>query len=169
MKAFYRNSLLIVLVSLLLNCDDMKADLSTKDLNPIDLTTIGYDPISKEEGIYPDTSVLKNPKNPFVKTGITENNKWDIDAGVLSSGATYYLWATILALSPSGENQFYTAEAVRALEGNSSRAQLAYEMVLEHFYHDLTYPGGGVPPVYVSSWACDALNSNFYSEDIMCP
>lgn len=169
MKFVSRFLIIFISLQFILNCSDLKSNLSKKDLVPIDLTTIGYNPQSSDEGIFPDISVLKNPNNPFIKTGIIESNKWDIANASLSDGATYYLWATILAISPSGENQYYTAEAIRTLEANSSRAQRAYEMVLENFFYDLTYPGGGAPPQYIASWACSALNTNFYADDIMCP
>lgn len=169
MKTYYKMFMIILIFSQFINCDDLEADLPSKDLIPIDMTTVQYDPLNQDEGIYPDVSVLINPDNPFVKSGINENSKWDINDGLLQNEPKYYLWATALAKFATGENQYYTAEAIRAIEGNTLRAQRAYEVILEHFYYDITFPGGGAAPVYLSSWACDILNTNFYSQEIMCP
>ena len=66
-----------------------------------------------EEGIYPDTSVLEDPFNPYAKylASELETFKWK----AIKSGDPrddFYVWATYLALAPSAEAQYYTAMAL---------------------------------------------------------
>ena len=59
-----------------------------------DLTALSIVPISWDEGVYPDTSVLQDPANPFAE-GIDSEVKWE----VLSTDCTpgFYAFATALA------------------------------------------------------------------------
>ena len=112
-------------------------------------------------GVHPETCVLDDPENPFATTTIIEfdpgnpdaTNKFDlfnsIPAGPGGAKARFYFWATALARRPSGENQFYTAQALHELfDANSNnleqdelvRAQAlkAYRSVLDNFFGSVT-------------------------------
>lgn len=68
-------------------------------------------------GVDPDTSVLSVDENPF-KDGVGEA-RWELLADSEFVGA-FYAWASMLAIGPYGEAQFYT----------SSSAQSIYELEL---------------------------------------
>ncbi len=66
-----------------------------------------------DEGIYPDTSILEDPFNPYAKYSASELErvKWNhIDSG--NPCEDFYVWATHLALAPGAEAQYYTAKAL---------------------------------------------------------
>ena len=96
-------------------------------------------------GIYPETCILDDPDNPYRMVAITEENKFTLSSGAPSAKSRYYLWATALAKSPSGENQFYVASALHELytQGKSDNSRLqavkAYHSVLDSFKSSLTY------------------------------
>lgn len=113
-------------------------------------------------GVYPENCVLGDPENPFITTTIIEfdennpdqDDKFDllatIPAGPSGAKARFYLWATALARRPSGENQWYTAQALHELfDANSNvlstdelvRAQAlkAYRSVLDNFWGSATF------------------------------
>lgn len=115
----------------------------------------------EDVGVHPETCVLGDPENPFATTTILEfdvnnpgaENKFDlfnsIPAGPTGAKARFYFWATALARRPSGENQFYTAQALHELfDANSNvlskdelvRAQAlkAYRSVLDNFFGSVT-------------------------------
>lgn len=112
-------------------------------------------------GIGSETCVLDDPENPFATTTILEfdvnnpgaENKFDlfnsIAPGPTGAKARFYFWATALARRQSGENQFYTAQALHELfDANSNvlstdelvRAQAlkAYRSVLDNFFGSVT-------------------------------
>ena len=117
-------------------------------LTGIDLESVPYPDTSSSMGIHPDTSVLDSKDNPF-RYGISGNTKWDIldlclGPSLESCVATFYGWATQLAVEPIGENQFYTAEVLRRiferelvsladLPDARDRAIAGYQAVLDHF------------------------------------
>jgi len=115
----------------------------------------------EDVGVFPETCVLDDPANPFVNVPIIEfnvnnpgaENKFDlfnsIPPGPNGAKARFYFWATALARFPSGENQFYTAQALHELfDANSNvlesdelvRAQAlkAYRSVLDNFFGTVT-------------------------------
>ena len=101
--------------------------------------------VSDYVGVHPDKSVLEDPNNPFILTNVTEDSKWDLNNAGLSTKAKFYLWATILAKSPSGENQYYVATQLNALfQANSDEkvrtlALNAYRSLLDNFFDSTTY------------------------------
>ena len=101
--------------------------------------------ISSNTGIYPDTSILKDANNPFILANVSEATKWTVDLNVSSVKSKFYLWATILARSPSGENQFYVATHLKSLHSSSNdeiirdQALAAYRSVLDNFFDSITY------------------------------
>lgn len=101
----------------------------------------------ENEGIYPDTSVLNNPNNPFKDIDISDDLKWQLQgSGEIS--VRYYCWATVLARTPSGEAQYYTALALRdAASFDTSYkpiAAQAFLTVLDCFFSSVSYLSDGV-------------------------
>ena len=115
----------------------------------------------EDVGVHPENCVLEDPENPFATTTILEfdvnnpgaENKFDlfnsIPPGPTGAKARFYFWATALARRPSGENQFYAAQALHELfDANSNvlskdelvRAQAlkAYRSVLDNFFGSVT-------------------------------
>jgi hypothetical protein len=161
----------LVMVSIMSCGGDVKDGVITDDIPlPVDTALNLY---CEDVGIYPDACVLDDPENPFRMVGITENvyeededgnkvlvsetNKFGLADECPSAKSLFYLWATALAKSPSGENQFNTADALHALytEGGSENARVqaikAYRAVLDSFFDSATfYEADWLPdePVY---------------------
>jgi len=123
-------------------CDVKDGDVQNEIPLPTDTSLTLY---SANEGIYPDTSILQDPANPYATSSVNESNKWELDNTCPSPKSRFYLWATALANIPTGENQFKTAEALHALygEGGSISAKeqaiKAYRSVLDKFFNSATY------------------------------
>lgn len=118
-----------------------------QDLDELELVLV-----SRDVGVYPDTSILDDANNPFV-TGMDSELKWELT----SAGAwvpAFYAWGTTLAYAPTGEAQFYTALSL----GEIYARQLAepedlyfvwalavdgYQAVLDHFPDSVTYDETG--------------------------
>ena len=108
-------------------------------------------------GINEEQCVLLDPANPYINIKVSEfdiNNpdaitKFDLNeqipAGPTGAKARFYLWATALARSPSGENQWYTARALHELwdangdELIQDQAIRAYRSVLDNFFGSVTF------------------------------
>lgn len=124
-------------------------------------TDVVLDLYCENVGIFPETCVLDDPKNPFATTTIIEfdvnnpdaDNKFDLfnslPPGPSGAKARFYFWATALAQRPTGENQFYTALALHELyDANSNaistdelvqeQALKAYRSVLDNFFGSVT-------------------------------
>ena len=109
--------------------------------------------IDENEGVYPNTSVLLDPNNPFAADGVDDPTRWIIqDAGFWP--ASFYSWATALAERPSGENQLYTALAAQQLYERRAAdngllfpiraiALSGFQAVLDQFPDDVTYDATG--------------------------
>lgn len=130
-----------------------------------DLTTLTIVPVSWEEGVYPDTSVLEDPANPFA-SGIDREMKWEILATDCVPG--FYAFATALAGEPTGENQFYTAQCLQTVYDSARVAQedtywawsaavRGYQVVLDDFRDDVTYDATGTIPYDLAPLAWDAI------------
>ncbi|MGB5717030.1 MAG: hypothetical protein WBN81_08040 [Gammaproteobacteria bacterium] len=115
-----------------------------------------------DEGIYLETCVLDDPRNPFATTVIIEfdpndedaENKFELFAAIPPEPeyalSRFYFWATALARRSSGENQYYTARALYELwsysvdEGFGSQnaqnqAIRAYRAVLDYYFGSVTF------------------------------
>jgi hypothetical protein len=102
-------------------------------------------------GVYPDTSILADPANPF-SAGLEGDTKWRIlDDGPV---AAFYAWASMLALEPTGEHQYYAAlQAEQIYDGALCRAEdvprvwdigvRGYQQVLDAFPGSVTYDATG--------------------------
>ncbi len=141
----YKNLLWIAMGLILIaapGCDVKEGDIT----NDIPLPTDAVLTLRCENvGISPETCILDDPDNPFAMANITEKNRWDLYADCPSAKSKFYLWATVLAKSPSGENQYYTARALHELytEGGSvnarEQAKKAYRATLDNYFDSVTW------------------------------
>ena len=89
-------------------------------------------------GIHPEKCVMDDEENPYRFVAINEESKWDLATGFPKSD--FYLWATALASTAKGENQFSVAENLHKLytvngsEVIRKQTIKAYRSVLENFY-----------------------------------
>ena len=111
-------------------------------------------------GIFPETCVLDDPNNPYARTpfvtpdpsddneppGVEFNNaKFALANAAPSPKARFYVFATALAIAPTGENQWYTARALHELftasgsELIKNQAIRAYRSNLDNFFDQATF------------------------------
>ena len=132
-----------------------------------DLSDLTVAPIAWEEGVYPDTSVLVDPGNPFA-AGIDDVVKWEILTSDCAPG--FYAFATALAQRPTGENQYYTAFCLQSLYDTArlapddtywgwSAAVRGYQAVLDHFPDAVTYDASGTIAWPLAPLAFDGIVS----------
>lgn len=94
---------------------------------------VGQEPLrlySEQVGVHPDTSVLEDPNNPFIGDIPAGDLKWDIES-FGTDVAAFYSWASILAIEPTGEHQFYTAQNLANIYNNGLAVQEDLERVRE--------------------------------------
>lgn len=115
----------------------------------VDLDDVEFVLYDTTVGVHPNDTILIDPNNPFASTGVGWETKWEIlDAGRWP--ATFYAWGTILAAIPTGEHQFYTAQAAQAMYDRREVetqdlyyvwiiAVDGYQSVLDHFPDSVTY------------------------------
>jgi hypothetical protein len=117
------------------------------------LDDLQLDLYSEDEGIYPDTSALMDPNNPFATSSLGAETKWMVQSGE-GPIAGFYVWATVLARQPSGEAQFYVGLDLGTafLSGDTNvvdppeiqaQAIRAYQTVLDEFPDSVTYDATG--------------------------
>lgn len=149
---------LILSIAALLGCDAQNGTLTSEITLPTDTElTLSCENMA----VHPETCVLDDPDNPFRNVVITENvygedadgnrititetNKFELADNCPSAKSLVYLWATALARSAQGENQYYAAQALHQLytEGGSAnareQAKKAYRSVLDHFFGSTTW------------------------------
>lgn len=116
-----------------------------------DLRELVVSPVSWDEGVYPDVSVLDDPQNPFAD-GIDDTLKWEILG--TDCGPGFYAFATALAYQPNGEHQYYTAWCLQTLYDAGrlapedtfwgwSAAVRGYQVVLDTFPDAVSYDATG--------------------------
>ena len=136
-------------------------------------TDLVLDLACADAGVGFEPCVLEDPANPFALVPTFEFNrnnpngpsKFDLNnripAGPTGAKARFYLWATALARSPSGENQWYTAQALHELWDAAGdpliqdQALKAYRSVLDNFYGSSTFFEFG--PVTLNEVTADNL------------
>ena len=132
-----------------------------------DLSGLEFSLYTADMGVYPDTSVLDDPSNPFKWGAMEIDTKWDIE----NTGrvvARFYCWATMLAREPAGEHQYYTAIALdeiwtteRAAEAYlpfiKAMAIRGYQSILDNFPDSVSYLPDGVTSFPLNILAYDAL------------
>lgn len=113
----------------------------------VQLSTIRFELTSENVGVHPFDDILADPNNPFVKAGVGSETKFSI-LGSSGTAAAFYAWATLLAVQPNGEHQFYTAQLMEALavtrtgEERYKLEQIAirgYQAVLDYFPRDVSF------------------------------
>jgi hypothetical protein len=106
-----------------------------------------------DEGIFPSNAALLDPNNPFARSSMGDQTKWNVQ----STGepvAAFYAWATVNARQPYGESQYYTAFNLKATYQAQAaevddlpliRAQAirAFQTVLDYFPGAVTYDATG--------------------------
>ena len=124
-----------------------------------------------EVGVNDEPCIIFDPENPYQSISVNGTSKWVLDADINGSESTlvsrsrmnFYLWATALAAEPSGENQFYTANALQqnyALEGSLSarnQAKKAYRSFLDNFLDSITYDETGTVEIPLINWVTPNL------------
>ncbi len=135
----------------------------------VDLDAVEFNLHDPTMGIYPSDAILLDPANPFAATGVSDDAKWEI----LSADrwpATFYAWGTVLALRPTGEVQFYTAQAAQAMYDRREVetedlyyvwliAVGGYQAVLDDFEGSVTYDATGEVAYPLAPMAYEALLS----------
>ncbi|MFT4622294.1 MAG: hypothetical protein ACI8PZ_000950 [Myxococcota bacterium] len=133
----------------------------------VDLEALELNVRAPNMGIHPNTTVLDDPDNPFVRYPTDEELRWEITDHP-NPVAGFYIWATYLAIIPIGENQFYVAEKLDAIvqQGRAKPEELpflddlatrAFESVLKNFPDSVTFDATGTVATPLSTWACIAL------------
>ncbi len=132
-----------------------------------DLRELRFDPYSADVGVYPDTSILDDPNNPFADSLDPNGDlKWQLFESGCDRGT--YAFATALALQPTGEHQFYTATCLKALYDGArvadedlylvwTLAKRGFEQVLISFPDDVTYDATGTIAYPLAPLAEDGL------------
>jgi hypothetical protein len=142
----------------LVACTKTPAYLYGRDFSDLKLGTL-----TGNEGIYPDTSILDDPNNPFAFNPPSDTGKWDLQASA-SPIVAFYSWATLNALSPSGETQFYVGKNLEAInttapaEELSDRAIRAFQAVLANFPTSVTYESDGKTTLSLATLSCQGIH-----------
>ncbi len=148
----------IVLLGLALTACGGPGDDSGEVITSIPLPTDTLlDLPCEDAGINNEGCVLEDKNNPYRFVAVREfdvNNpdaqtKFDLAAGIpagrTGAKARFYLWATALAKFQSGENQYYTAQALHELWNYNDdpiiqdQALRAYRSVLDNFFGSVTF------------------------------
>lgn len=119
-----------------------------------DLGALTFNLHTANMGVYPDTSVMQDPNNPFADSAIGAQTRWEV-AGEAGPIAAFYLWATVLVHEGHGEAQFFTAAALDDIYsyGLASASALpyvrlmaiaGYQSLLDNFPDAVSYNADGV-------------------------
>lgn len=135
-------------------CEGEKSSSDGTVFNAVILPTDSLLNLACEDvGINLETCVLEDPENPFTTISVPEfdeNNpqapgKQEFAAALPSAKSRFYFWATALARRPSGENQFFTAQALHEVFTENSdpiiqeQALKAYRSTLDNFFGSVTF------------------------------
>jgi hypothetical protein len=130
-------------------------------LEPLPLESLALPSLDDDAGLYPSKSVLQDPQNPFARLAVSPDQRWSITGWAMEAGAPatrlaamFYAWATELAITRSGESQFQTAIALRALSTHETlsdderslyrnAAIQAYQSMLDNFKDSVGYTAEG--------------------------
>jgi len=104
-------------------------------------------------GVYPSTSVLGDPNNPFRFDGVGAETKWTL-LTYANNATAFYAWATLLATQPNGEHQYYTALTLQRIHDQGEvtdverpfvrdMALAGFAAVLEHFPESVSFDPSG--------------------------
>lgn len=117
-------------------------------------------------GVHPSQTVLDCPANPFT-AGVGAETKWRIQTAG-GPVAAFYAWATLLALQPTGEHQYYAAAALKGiylaaeadqgeLETVRRMAVAGFQAVLDDFPDSVSYDTTGTVPFRLATPAYRAI------------
>jgi hypothetical protein len=130
-------------------------------LEPLALESMALPSLEDGAGIYPSKAVLTDPQNPFARVAMNPASRWNITGWAMEAGAPvtrlsamFYAWATELAIGHSGEGQFQTAIALRALSAHETLSEeqrtlyrnaaiQAYQSMLDNFKDSVGYTAEG--------------------------
>ena len=101
----------------------------------------------EDAGIADNPCILDDPENPYALTDVNNDNKFAFNDAAPSAKARFYLWGTLQAMSPSGENQYYTALNLKTMwEETGKTSDLAKEhslrafrSVIDNYYNGFTF------------------------------
>lgn len=127
-------------------------------------------------GIYDEVCILEDPENPYSMVDVNDDTKWVLNSklGHSMHKARFYLWATALAINPSGENQYYTADSLNKIytingdEILKLQAQKAYRSVLDNFFDSVTWlldEGSTEPDIYYALPLADLVGNVLYNPE----
>jgi hypothetical protein len=98
-----------------------------------------------DAGIAGEPCILDDPQNPFSDTPIFDTNKFVLYRDLTSAKASFYLWGTAQAMSPRGENQYYTGVSLQQMFTQTGsalareQALRAYRSVLDNYFDEVTF------------------------------
>lgn len=126
-------------------------------------------------GLSGEKCILDDPENPFANSNVNDETKFDLAGDLPSAKAAFYMWGTALALSPSGENQYYTALSLHELftQGGSELARQqalrAYRSALDHYFNSVTFFKQETPfgDTFYPASVRQLIGDNIYSPDDM--
>lgn len=134
------------LVAIMVACGGNETSLNDEIVGsvdlPIDYTLNLYCP---DAGIGDEQCILDDPENPFARSIINDDTKWELETDSPSVKSSFYLWATAQAKSPRGENQYYTALALHKMytiggsELARTQATRGYRSLLDNYFGSVTF------------------------------
>ena len=167
LKAFLTLTL-ITSVLLTSGCDVDNGTITNTIALPTDSTLNLF---CEDIGINTETCVLDDPENPYVHVAIDDVTKFILNDSAPSAKSRFYVWATALARSPTGENQYYTALSLHQMYAESGsittqeQTKRAYRSVLDNFFLSATFfvqtlPSGDVTYAVAVK---DLVGANLYN------
>jgi len=126
--------------------DSSDGEVATIVALPTD-DTIPFNLYCKDIGLVINSCVLDDPNNPYARSPLTTELKFELSADAPSETARFYLWATALAkgIGAGGENQFYAAQALHRMwsasgsELTRTQALRAYQSYVDNFRGSSTF------------------------------
>jgi hypothetical protein len=117
-------------------------------------------------GIYPDTSILNDPNNPFAHDPCSTEGKWAIQGGA-GPIVSFYCWATLVATAPNGEEQYYVGLNLKSIfqtgKGGAYQGDVqvlgiaAYTSLLTNFPTAVTYDSSGQNASELATPSCQGI------------
>jgi hypothetical protein len=138
-----RHFCMVPLLGLLAACGGSEGGYEVDQVElPVDYTLNLY---CEDAGIADSRCILDDPENPYARSLVNDENKFELYDESPSAKSDFYLWATALARAPTGENQYYTALSLHDLytQGGSevarNQAKRAYRSLLDNYFDSLTF------------------------------
>ncbi|HEX4457979.1 MAG TPA: hypothetical protein VIA18_08405 [Polyangia bacterium] len=142
-----------------------------------DLSGVQFKFYNATEGIYPDTSVLQDPNNPFKSDPCSDQapdggiaGKWQIQGSTKAGPVVaFYCWATLMASAANGETQYYVGFNLQQIFQSgrvtdpTTQGQVAalgvaaYTSVLLNFPAAVTYDSTGMNASELATPSCEGI------------